>query len=131
MLRGPVKQYSFLQGIAARPGGWRAFVENDEYNGPAFPILWFANENHPDPTLRPGTVSAEKREELLQLMIAAVPVIYRHFESARRSGAGGSPGEAPGPRRRSAPKVGRNAPCPCGSGRKFKHCCAANASSVH
>lgn len=21
------------------------------------------------------------------------------------------------------PKVGRNAPCPCGSGKKFKHCC--------
>ena len=24
--------------------------------------------------------------------------------------------------RREAPKVGRNQPCPCGSGRKFKHC---------
>ena len=24
--------------------------------------------------------------------------------------------------RRAAPKVGRNDPCPCGSGRKFKHC---------
>ena len=24
--------------------------------------------------------------------------------------------------RRHAPKVGRNEPCPCGSGRKFKHC---------
>jgi SEC-C motif-containing protein len=24
---------------------------------------------------------------------------------------------------RSSPKVGRNDPCPCGSGKKFKHCC--------
>jgi hypothetical protein len=24
---------------------------------------------------------------------------------------------------RSAPKVGQNAPCPCGSGRKYKKCC--------
>jgi len=24
---------------------------------------------------------------------------------------------------RVAPKVGRNEPCPCGSGRKYKHCC--------
>jgi preprotein translocase subunit SecA len=24
---------------------------------------------------------------------------------------------------RVAPKVGRNAPCPCGSGKKYKHCC--------
>jgi SWIM/SEC-C metal-binding protein len=23
-------------------------------------------------------------------------------------------------------KVGRNEPCPCGSGRKYKHCCLAN-----
>jgi len=27
------------------------------------------------------------------------------------------------PFRREQPKVGRNAPCPCGSGRKFKKCC--------
>lgn len=26
---------------------------------------------------------------------------------------------------RRAPKVGRNAPCPCGSGKKFKRCCGA------
>ena len=29
------------------------------------------------------------------------------------------------PVRRDAPKVGRNDPCPCGSGRKFKKCCGA------
>ena len=27
----------------------------------------------------------------------------------------------------AAGKVGRNDPCPCGSGRKFKQCCAAKA----
>ena len=27
---------------------------------------------------------------------------------------------------REEPKVGRNAPCPCGSGKKFKKCCVAN-----
>jgi uncharacterized protein len=27
--------------------------------------------------------------------------------------------------RREAPKVGRNDPCPCGSGKKFKKCCGA------
>lgn len=29
--------------------------------------------------------------------------------------------------RRAAPKVGRNDPCPCGSGKKYKKCCAATA----
>ena len=28
--------------------------------------------------------------------------------------------------RRDAPKVGRNDPCPCGSGKKYKHCCGRN-----
>jgi hypothetical protein len=32
---------------------------------------------------------------------------------------------AAAPIRRSAPKVGRNEPCPCGSGKKFKKCCGA------
>jgi SEC-C motif-containing protein len=27
------------------------------------------------------------------------------------------------PQRRAAPKVGRNEPCPCGSGKKYKKCC--------
>lgn len=28
--------------------------------------------------------------------------------------------------RRAAPKIGRNDPCPCGSGKKYKKCCGAN-----
>lgn len=28
------------------------------------------------------------------------------------------------PIKRSTPKIGRNEPCPCGSGKKFKKCCA-------
>ena len=31
------------------------------------------------------------------------------------------------PARREVPKVGRNEPCPCGSGKKFKNCCGRSA----
>ena len=31
------------------------------------------------------------------------------------------------PIRRSLPKVGRNEPCPCGSGKKYKNCCGRTA----
>jgi hypothetical protein len=31
----------------------------------------------------------------------------------------------PAPIRRAEPKVGRNEPCPCGSGKKFKKCCGS------
>jgi preprotein translocase subunit SecA len=37
------------------------------------------------------------------------------------NGGGNGAGEAK-PIRRSEPKVGRNDPCPCGSGKKYKKC---------
>jgi SEC-C motif-containing protein len=36
-----------------------------------------------------------------------------------------SPGEKPPTFAVETPKIGRNDPCPCGSGRKFKKCCGA------
>jgi hypothetical protein len=36
------------------------------------------------------------------------------------------PGDVTMPIRREAPKVGRNDPCPCGSGKKYKKCCGKN-----
>jgi SEC-C motif-containing protein len=33
------------------------------------------------------------------------------------------------PIRRTEPKIGRNDPCPCGSGLKFKKCCALKSSA--
>jgi preprotein translocase subunit SecA len=37
--------------------------------------------------------------------------------------SGGGESERKKPQTRSAEKVGRNAPCPCGSGKKYKKCC--------
>ena len=35
--------------------------------------------------------------------------------------------EGPAPFKQAAPKTGRNDPCPCGSGKKYKHCCLLKA----
>jgi hypothetical protein len=49
--------------------------------------------------------------------------------TARRASAPAFPRRVPAPthqpRVRAGPKVGRNDPCPCGSGRKYKKCCGA------
>ncbi len=45
-----------------------------------------------------------------------VEACRREEEAGRRAAQAGRLGTAAG-------TVGRNAPCPCGSGRKFKHCC--------
>jgi len=39
--------------------------------------------------------------------------------------ASGQQGEKPRPVRKTAQAVGRNDPCPCGSGKKYKKCCGA------
>lgn len=44
----------------------------------------------------------------------------------KRQSAPGFPAMPPAPARRPAGKVGRNDPCGCGSGRKYKRCCGAN-----
>ncbi|MFO7936135.1 MAG: YchJ family protein [Kiritimatiellia bacterium] len=35
----------------------------------------------------------------------------------------------PEPERREKPKIGRNDPCPCGSGKKYKKCCISKDAS--
>ncbi|MCD8048966.1 MAG: preprotein translocase subunit SecA [Clostridia bacterium] len=40
---------------------------------------------------------------------------------------GGSAPAVRQPVRRTSPKIGRNDPCPCGSGKKYKNCCGRNA----
>jgi hypothetical protein len=39
--------------------------------------------------------------------------------------SGLNPGTWPSQIRRATPKIGRNEPCPCGSGKKYKKCCGA------
>ncbi|NOY82355.1 MAG: preprotein translocase subunit SecA [Kiritimatiellaeota bacterium] len=62
-----------------------------------------------------------------QQLMQQFPTQEVHDQLAQFEGVMG--GEAPvGPPqavtvRRAGPKIGRNEPCPCGSGKKYKHCC--------
>ena len=63
---------------------------------------------------------------------AAAKLHLQHAEAESATGGGAGPGplarpqaagaEAPEPFVRQERKVGRNEPCPCGSGKKYKHC---------
>lgn len=50
-----------------------------------------------------------------------IPAMEEYVEVGRILGNRRSPGSMPPP----GVKVGRNEPCPCGSGRKFKRCCGS------
>lgn len=112
----------FMLGVQTRPGSWRALIDSEEHGGSVIPMMMLAHEDDPDPQMRPPSISDDKREEVITHMIAGLTRIYRYFEPARRPGSGLTQQL---PMRRSNPKIGRNEPCPCGSGRKYKHCCAA------
>lgn len=66
--------------------------------------------------------------DLCRLRIEAAPKEeeFKHEEQSNLQyggGGDGTGGNKPEPVRRDSPKVGRNDPCPCGSGRKYKKCC--------
>ena len=48
---------------------------------------------------------------------------YRQPKQQQLAFSGGGEPEQKKPAKRAAKKIGRNAPCPCGSGKKYKKCC--------
>jgi uncharacterized protein len=113
----------FVRGMDMRRESWSALMNDDEHGGALVPILALAHEHHPDPEMRPykEPISTEMRERLIAGAAAGVMAIYHYFEAERLLDARAR--AATRTFRRDAPKVGRNDPCPCGSGKKFKHCC--------
>jgi len=88
---------------------------------------------------------AEIRENTVRRILSIVPRTdaVKRVEVAKVTGEGFEGNQKPSRRLKvSAPKapaqapivkgakVGRNDPCPCGSGKKFKKCCGANQSSA-
>lgn len=110
----------FLEGMSLGGEGWRALALDEARNDLLLPVFILGHEHDSDPQLRPEPITAEMRLELLGELTAVLPDIYRHFELLRREAS--LPPESR-PARRTGPKIGRNDPCPCGSGRKFKQCC--------
>lgn len=62
--------------------------------------------------------SANEVEAIQAAITPNVRAIHAYWLSRRELPAHGI-----NPSRRSAPRVGRNDPCPCGSGKKYKRCC--------
>jgi len=93
---------------------------------------------NPAPAQQPGTQPAAQQPRRPEVQQAApdMPRDYSRYNTNRGAGAPGLPGEqaqrqaastAQGQQQRpmpikAAPKINRNDPCPCGSGKKYKNC---------
>ena len=113
----------FLRGMELHKEQWAALLADEEHGGWLVPIFALAQEHDPDPEMRPykQALSSEEREKLIVGAAAGVTGIYRYFQLQRSVDM--EPLDSATTFRRTLPKIGRNDPCPCGSGKKFKQCC--------
>jgi uncharacterized protein len=110
----------FMRGVDFHHADWEELFVDELYS-PLIPILALAYEHDPDPEMRPykDVIDAERRERLIIGAAAGAAAIYEYFGPERRRRAV----ELAAERRPAEQKNGRNDPCDCGSGKKYKHCC--------
>lgn len=133
-IQGRAWARGFMRGVRLAPTGWNELL-TDENEGLLVSIPLVAGEMDPGWPKEPLT--REKNDELVQWMIAGAARAYTKFTALRREQAEGMYEDAlddddeyyPETYVRPEPKVGRNEPCPCGSGRKYKRCCGMSGTS--
>ncbi|GIX31130.1 MAG: protein translocase subunit SecA [Porticoccaceae bacterium] len=120
--------------------GLRAYAQKNprqEYKREAFELFRLMLDNIKLDTIRflsrievRSHQDVEEAERRRAAARAAQQMSFRHESADALAAAAAEQGEAqpapPPPRQpfvREGAKVGRNEPCPCGSGRKYKHCC--------
>ncbi len=122
-LDGEMWCYGFMAGVALIRDAWQPLFDNEDAIQALLPIYLLGGDDQ-TPRQKALTRTPEQREKLTGQIAASVARLHRFWTPYR---------EAMGERRvattieRASPKIGRNDPCPCGSGKKFKKCCGAAA----
>ncbi len=101
----------FAAGVALRPDEWTPLLKNKKSGVLAVSILALAFDDGADEE-QPATEERAEITEMLPVLLLGIRTFFRERESGAHT-----------PIR--AVKVGRNEPCPCGSGKKYKRCCGA------
>jgi preprotein translocase subunit SecA len=97
--------------------GLRAYAQRDpivEYRLESFDMFEQMINEIKDETVRHCLTVRIKREEQLKREQVATPLMASHGEEEVKKTV------------KKGAKVGRNDPCPCGSGKKYKKCCGEN-----
>ena len=113
----------FLTGVNLRHEIWSEIMDDEDHGGSMVPIMALAYEHHPDAEMRPfeEPIDEKKRDDLIVGAAAGVIRMHEYFLGQRDRYMPESDTFI-----RPSPKVGRNEPCPCGSGKKYKKCCGGS-----
>ncbi|MEQ1533209.1 MAG: UPF0149 family protein [Sideroxydans sp.] len=120
---GEMWAHGFMTAIQLHRNSWNALLESKHGVDMLRPIYLLGAE---EVTAEEEQLvqSPAQREELSKTIPASVEWIYKFWAPQRRAEdirVSGKSSEA------ENPKISRNAPCICGSGRKYKKCCGASA----
>jgi yecA family protein len=112
----------FLRGVAARASAWSQRSREEDIASFLGGILALATdpEEFPDKAVKPA--ERAKLLKVLPMALVHLHCLWRGRPSPYRLRRRSETITGP----RAARKVGRNDPCPCGSGQKYKRCCASS-----
>ena len=110
----------FMTGASLRLEAWSVLFESEQDDTIAYPILALCEDEEGKPLFE---LAKRDREYLVahsaDLIAQAVIDIADYWQQKNKPPPAGAIPV------RTAPKIGRNDPCPCGSGKKHKKCCGA------
>jgi len=106
----------FMRGVRLCSDEWQEIFKDEDRFAMMLPVLALAHEHDPDPEMRswktpPGP---EVRKTVIAELSVSVRRLYEYFRTH---------GARKAPSRPGGPKICRNDPCYCGSGKKYKRCC--------
>lgn len=113
--------WGFMQCVRWQWDEWMILIDNENFNSSIIPIILLDGETEESKKL---TKKPTTKETLTSMIPLCVDEIYAFWLEERNMRRAGIPEEIyNGSFILPVKKHGRNEPCPCGSGKKFKKCC--------
>ncbi len=109
----------FMDALGLRVGAWRPLLNDEDAGYLMMPFLALTSEADAEIMFQG---MKKQTSEIIQEISESLPDIIKQIHDYWK----GQRGTTTGNTRTFGSKVGRNEPCPCGSGRKYKRCCGAN-----
>lgn len=119
---GEMWAHGFMTGVALCRKDWQPFFDDPKNVETLRPIHLLGSDDIESEEMA-LVDTPEQREGIGKQIPASLASIYRYWLPSRQAEVEHM---IPATIRREQPKVGRNDPCPCGSGKKFKKCCGAH-----
>ena len=109
--------HGFMRGVAHCWEAWQPLVDDRECYVFLGPVMLLETE---DPEMAEDAATPEDRWKVIESLPLVILGMHLYWRERQE--------DQPAVRPFRRQKVGRNQPCPCGSGRKYKNCCGSSTA---